>query len=604
MKRAISLVLALVLCLALYAGCENDANLPTEHYSDVNGKVLKVSNDSSRLMKTASTEGGSSHSDGLDDITRILTEEDFTIGGVSTNGRVNYTTSSFAVTKELLECTKDKSYSVTVNGDSRFNLYYYSNGKYLGVVASRSTDIADVCNFGGFHKTGIDAESVTHIRITINYHGNKTKITQDNLADVVREFTFVQQYHDPVIRQSDLTDIVRMEDIGGINANIDELLIEMGHCTGKNMIYSLPNSVARNGITLTPNSVGKYTINGTATTGKAFGFPIYYSINTLPTGIRKGHTYRIGGDFPLGINMQVRSYDGTSWTALGAVSRTNTKEITIPEDAVGLHILLNINVGYTFDNAEIETEMISTASVKYVYDLMQSYHEVETPPPMLTIIDDDGYKAFERLLLPIIKEKKIPIASAVPIEEITTKPDKVMSWEQIENCALVGAEILSHTYGNIGREDVESNNMTVREIAYDYRLAQTHLRQHGIKAEGLVYVGDSSNYEPCVEACKQVYSYGFKADSGNKTAINEYGSTNRYGILRNGATGYSYEELTAMIDELVEKGTGWLVWMLHTSTNTYDETQVGYLEQAIDYAMEKGIQIVTTEYGVRTYCDE
>lgn len=604
MKRGVAVLLVLVLCLGLYACAESSVEVEYTNTKNVDMKTYNAGRTRSYATAAASTEGAySGYSEGFVDVTRVLTKEDFTIGTIGTNGRPNYTSSNFAVTKELLECTKNRSYSVVKNGDSLYNLYYYSNGKYLGVVSSRSTSIADVCNFGGFHKSGIDADSVTHIRITINYHGNKTKVTTGNLADVAAEFTFTQKYRDPVVRQSDLAAFAQPEDIEELNADLAQLRVELEHYAGENMIYTLANTSVKNGIAITPTGVGKYVINGTSTAGKSFAFPVYYSANTLPSNIIKGHTYRIGGDFPVGMNMEVRSYNGTSWTILGAVSRTNTKNITIPEDAVGLYIMFNINVGYTFDDAKIESEMISTSSAKYVEEMVNGYHEEELPPPMLTIIDDDGYKAFETLLLPIIVEKKIPIASAVPIEEITTKPNKVMSWEQIERCAVLGAEILSHTYGNIGREDVESNNMTLEQIAYDYRLAQTHLRQHGFQSDGLVYVGDSSNHDLCIEACKQVYSYGFKAGSGKKTVINEYGSTDRYGIQRNGATGYSYEELTAMIDLLDQKGTGWLVLMLHTSTNTYNEEQVGYLSQAIDYALEKGIQIVTTDYGVRTYCD-
>ena len=570
---------------------------------------------------------------GLDYSTKTLNASDFTNGYIAAGSLdFNYTSTNFAATPNFLECTSDEPFSVTANGDSSLNIYYYGNGEYIGYAGGFRVDVTNVLEVKSF--TG-DKMKVTHVRFAINYHNNKTAVTAGNLADVVGEFTFTRKYSDPQVRQGELAGFAREEAVTALNTDIDELRVGIDHCEGKNLICTA-NAVTQNGITLTPNGVGKYTVNGTSTAEKAFNLQIYHSKTNLPENILKGHTYRIGGSFPVGISMAVQSYDDKGvLTSLGAVSRTNTMDITIPEDAVGLYIALSVGVDYTFANVEIETEMISANSAKYAYDLVKKHHPDVTPPPMLTIIDDDGNKRFETLLLPVIQSKKIPIASAVPValigseyeldskgeivldEDGNPKASVCMDWQTVEKCALSGAEIISHTYHNIGAGDVRvatvnADGKTVygdrlftdEEIAYDYRLAQAHLRHHGIASEGLVYVGDSSNLEECVKACKQVYSYGFKADSNpSQVFVNEYGKTDRYGILRNGATGYSFASLKAMIDVIAEKGTGWLVWMLHTSTSTYDETQVGYLAQAIDYAIEKGIPIVTTEYGVKTYCD-
>lgn len=459
---------------------------------------------------------------------------------------------------------------------------------------------------------------------------------------------------------------IEVEYIIPTNDAMDTLRLGMSRYYGEDLIYTAPQADPLNGITLTPDAVvaGKYTIAGKSSLKVAFKMALYQDSTKLPPNILRGNVYRIGKYFPVGTSMEVYTIaDGEEWKSLGSVSRTNTKDIAIPDNAVGMRILLAINPDVTFAGV-IETEMVSVSPVKYAQDLVKSHHPDVTPPPMLTIIDDDGYMGFQDYLMDIVTTKKISIASAIPIEEIETKPDKVMSWNQIESCALAGAEILSHTYSNLGGTDVrgstiDSNGDTVLteerlktddEIAYDYRLAQAHLRHHGINSEGLVFVKSTSLLPECVEACKKVYKYGFKADCRNDGApvINYKGSTDRYGIQRNGATFYDLDALKLMINDLCTAGTGWLVWMLHTSINEdnphkaqggaivndtsrlarWDDKKqyekdnktitvavtewAKTLALAIDYALSPTddagkpkpvIQIVSTEYGVRTYCD-
>lgn len=422
------------------------------------------------------------------------------------------------------------------------------------------------------------------------------------------------------------------EQIGNLQEEVDGLQEGMSRYYGVNQIYTLSDAIEQNGITIAPDTdvVGKYTITGTSNVEKAIAVAIYNSASALPLNITRGNAYRIGKSYPGGVSMQLQATeDGKTWTTLGSVSRTNTKNIVIPDNAVGMRILLSISADVEYTGNAIETEMTLVSTAKYAQELVNGTQT--TPPPMITIIDDDANSDFLTYLMPIveghwegigeleddIEPRPIPIASAVPITSVNKTG--TMTWEQIEDCAEKGAEILSHTYGNIGRVEVESKNMTVAEIVYDYRRAQAHLRQHGIVSDGLVFVMDSSNVPDCVTACEQVYKYGFKASS---QLINYKGSVDRYGIYRHGGTFYTFEALQHLIDKLDTDKTGWLVFMLHTS---YKETNVtdlvdGQLKKldrtstwaewtptlakAINYAVnKKKIPIVTTEYGVRTYCD-
>lgn len=143
--------------------------------------------------------------EGLDTSTRTLNIYDFYAGTPAQNGTgFNYMDNRFAATVEFLECTKEYPYSITPNPgcQSTASIYYYSNGKYLGVQGGFKTYIPDVTK--GYKGT----ETVTHIRVAIRYKnqisGGAENITPDNIEAAVNEFTFTRSYINPYARQSEL----------------------------------------------------------------------------------------------------------------------------------------------------------------------------------------------------------------------------------------------------------------------------------------------------------------------------------------------------------------------------------------------------------------
>lgn len=227
----------------------------------------------------------------------------------------------------------------------------------------------------------------------------------------------------------------------------------------------------------------------------------------------------------------------------------------------------------------------------------------ESPAPMLTIIDDDGYKKFAKLLLPIVKEKNIPISTAIVAAyangESEAHAGKVMDWDEIQECYLAGAEILSHTYCHLSQ--AKAQLMTDAEILEDYRKASDAMISHGFRADALVFAGGSVDETSCVEACKKVFSYGFKS-SGNK--INLKGSTDPYKINRysiDPSDLLTEENLTDLVNQLATNGTGWMVWMIHTSDSAFQQEQADILAAVIDYASSQGVEIVTVATAVQEY---
>lgn len=360
-----------------------------------------------------------------------------------------------------------------------------------------------------------------------------------------------------------------------------------------NLVPNVAEGGNINGLTVIPIDNGKFVLNGHPTSDGIYG--IYNVNNALPNGFAVDVEYGLQVLKSIsGVVYTVMSYNGSAWTTL--YNDNKDLKFTIPSDAKGLQIRLYFTTYVNADNDEIEFSILPTYNGRYVENRVDKLHKApKAPKPLLTIIDDDGNKKFETMLLPIIQRKKVPISSSVIVGSVGTTAYE-MTWDSIENCAKNGAEILSHSNSHIA-----SVVGTVVEMAYDYRLAQSILRNHGIKSEILVFGGDSSNMPECVEACKQVYKYGIKA-STQKT--NYKGTINKYGIDRYGMDGRPLSEMKSKIDTLASEGTGWMLWMVHTQTNEFDQDFADRLEEAIAYAISQGITIGTAEYGCRLYIDK
>ena len=228
--------------------------------------------------------------------------------------------------------------------------------------------------------------------------------------------------------------------------------------------------------------------------------------------------------------------------------------------------------------------------------------------PMLTIIDDDGNAKFVTDLLPLIASKGISISSAVIANKVGTSP--YMTWSQVEAAYIAGAEILSHTYNNIGSSDI--SEMTEQEVWYDYVRARHMIESHGIPScKYLVYVGGSGSSEKANGAAKKVYDCAITAHSGAtggntwnfKGSLNPY-SLRRFRLDESGTTGdvnYNLDTMKALIDHTIQHG-GWMIWMMHTSSAAWTETAKSTIESAIDYAIDQGLPIVSVDTGYKNYC--
>lgn len=219
-----------------------------------------------------------------------------------------------------------------------------------------------------------------------------------------------------------------------------------------------------------------------------------------------------------------------------------------------------------------------------------------SPGAMLTIIDDDGHSRFYTDLLPIIQSKKVPISTAIYNTSIGVASN-TMTWEQVAECYENGAEILSHSYDHADTQDVQS--MTLEEIQQKDQMAKNELLAKGYSGgKFLVYAGATQSVEKVVKAAKNVYSCGINS-AGN--VMNFIDTLDPYNLKRyriESDYGYTSTALNGLIDDCVSGG-GWMIWMIHTSANTWDTTAKTAISNAIDYAISQGLQIVTVEAGCR-----
>lgn len=347
----------------------------------------------------------------------------------------------------------------------------------------------------------------------------------------------------------------------------------------------------KNGVTFSYLN-GTTTINGTATS--ATYFKLCGDTNSLPDGIIAGRRYFIDIAHNGGTTARVRvecKVDGaTSYIYDGDKSTP----LLIPSGATGLAIYI-----YVYSTGVVENESITVSFRRALTNFALS-NSILPPNPgaMMTIIDDDGALGFYTQLLPIIRAKHIPIASAIVGSKIGVNP-AYMTWEQVEECFADGAEILNHTYMHYGETD---ETRPTNEIRMDYTRNANLMWAHNIPTgDILVYPGGSGNLITAQVAAKRFASAAFRANGNKLNLINQTDPfyIDRYRI----ESDYSYDidQMKGLIDNCIAKG-GWMVWMIHTSSGyNWNENALSAVSQSIDYAISSGLPIVTARYGIERY---
>lgn len=347
----------------------------------------------------------------------------------------------------------------------------------------------------------------------------------------------------------------------------------------------------KNGVTFSYLN-GTTTINGTATS--AAYFKLCGDTNSLPDGVIAGRRYFIDIAHNGGTTARVRVECKVDGTTSYIYDGDKSTPLLIPSGATGLAIYI-----YVYSTGIVENESITVSFRRALTNFALS-NSILPPNPgaMMTIIDDDGALGFYTQLLPIIRTKHIPIASAIVGSKIGVNP-AYMTWEQVEECFADGAEILNHTYMHYGETD---ETRPTNEIRMDYTKNANLMWAHNIPTgDILVYPGGSGNLITAQVAAKRFASAAFRANGNKLNLINQINPfyIDRYRI----ESDYSYDidQMKGLIDNCIAKG-GWMVWMIHTSSGyNWNESALSAVSQSIDYAISSGLPIVTARYGIERY---
>ena len=350
-----------------------------------------------------------------------------------------------------------------------------------------------------------------------------------------------------------------------------------------------------NGVAFTKLADDSYHITGTSTGESSSDFRLYRSFNTMPSGIIPGKTYYADYYCDLfGCNLEIVAYaSGSGGTTIFQDRIPGT--FTVPSNTVGMIIKYHVGVGVTIDST-VCPRIFDVESTQYAM-----WHKAKRTRPMLSIIYDDGFLDFKTYIMPVITAKNVPIATAVMPEVVGTY-NYVMTWDDIQYCYNNGAEVLTH-FG--AYPEADWNSFGTQAVSRRYQMCRNQIMAHGMYTPNvLVFSGSSSRYNVSRKAAMRIFDAGFNASSGG---INFYGKFDPYFINRYGADNETLDQLKAWIDELVAANDGWMVWTRHNGSNFEYGVDAAYaaqvLSDAIDYALSKGVQIVTVERGLNEYLD-
>ena len=363
------------------------------------------------------------------------------------------------------------------------------------------------------------------------------------------------------------------------------------------------DTVTSNGVTYAPVKFG-IIVDGTAQTSSYYN--LYSNQSNLPDKIYPGKTYYFEfNGYISRLVLHVRYYGSDNeWHYL--YNGYKSAQITIPVDAIGLQIRLCVNTGFSFNRAKVAVRVFDISSMEY-----SSMIKHKICRPMITIIYDDGEDEFAEYIMPIIQNKKVPIATAI-ISEYAGVVNGTMDYDTISQCYNNGAEVLCHA---VAHTEAEWNELTERGVADIYRKTYHNLCNKGYNIPSLmVYSGQSSTYPVCYNAAKNTFSYAIAAAaraSIDTPEINKLNDIDPYYIKRCYSDGASVDQMKNWIDTLVTDGTGWQVWMRHNtraraSMGISDTAQedANKISAAIDYAIQRGVPIVTVQRGLREYFNE
>ena len=211
---------------------------------------------------------------------------------------------------------------------------------------------------------------------------------------------------------------------------------------------------------------------------------------------------------------------------------------------------------------------------------------------LLTFVDDDTKSTVMDRWPQIIQEKNIKMNLAVITGEVGGTGS--LTWQQIKDLKAMGAVPVVHCHNHI-----EYTTLTETELRTDMQTALSLFKANGLHSDALVYVGGAHN-ALVRKVTRDYFRCGVTVQSTTPENDINYPPLNQYAIRRRPLAETTYADYKAWLD-LAIANNGWLVFMSHSQFAAFDETQVQYIKDLIDYARTQGVEIVTLDEGLDIY---
>lgn len=220
-----------------------------------------------------------------------------------------------------------------------------------------------------------------------------------------------------------------------------------------------------------------------------------------------------------------------------------------------------------------------------------------TPKAYMSFIDDDAKKLAMDRLKPIVEAKGVPIAFAVPVNDIlVSEYGASMTQDEVLTMQSLGCEIMSHSYTHplltgLGASDLE------RELG----ASKKALIEKGYNIRNVVYPSGASN-DLVRKIAGKYYNSGYGTldgviTSGNVTSM----KINRvvFGPFQ-AAGNDNYAYYKSMLDTAIAQN-GWVIFNLHAYHTVMDSTHIQWINDLIDYAKSLNVAIVNPQDGYDIY---
>ena len=212
--------------------------------------------------------------------------------------------------------------------------------------------------------------------------------------------------------------------------------------------------------------------------------------------------------------------------------------------------------------------------------------DVSNPNLVVTFTFDDGERSDLAVIEEVFAPRNVAGTLGIVLNRIEAGDQRYMPVRTLQQLQSMGWEIASHS---INHDDL--TNLDIEDLDYDLLQSHQGLQALGFNVSSLVYPFGANN--SLVRNYTSKYYYGaFEGGYRLNTRGSNPFKLKRFHIAD--AHDFNYYK---RVTDAYSNQHGWLVWAVHTNLN-FDEQQVEYMHELLDYMCDQGIRVVTAREGL------